>query len=1070
MDDNRKGFLTNPLPIVMVVLLAAGVLVNNEALRSARPSDPERAKFEATSEQDVEARLWQDPIAAVEAQIEADAARAARRGAAEAVQVGDKHNAERVRDRIKNVLLGGKGKRVIVLAVSVPGGSYAQDAETRRRWRFAVVSALGFQGYLPEQGSALGYFPLKAKPWGSALGYFYLEPLDPLILVVPYEWFKPDQSPSGSNVLVLWVNDDKISANPQGYLKNLFSALAVDSNHLEKLFIGPASSEMLGRIIERRMDCKTEFCSQAAAYCNYFRVLSPIATASNTNLLGSEGSVADGILDHLWIVRTTGTDDRLATALLAELQQRGVNHSTYIGAKVAQRWKDIKAKITEWWNYIKYKVGEKQETTQEKSEECKDDMVIVREWDTKYSAKLANHLKEGFCPSTPRREFTYLRGLDGALPDLDKQGDSGPRKEDNDKAKDLRAQLEDAPPEHAEGRNQFDYLRRIADAIEQIDDDPMRVKEGIKIKAIGIVGTDVYDKLLILSALRPRFSDKIFFTTDLDARYLHADQKKWTRNLVVASNFDLALRPELQGSTPPFRDTYQTATYLATLMALQPTLDDGQCTPEKWSEQWREQISRWLRPQLFEIGRKKAVALPTPSSADGAAPKDCSSGNWTKYSSIEPERLWLPSFAKFRAVPVVLLLAAGICLILLLWLTSRHISTAIRVIVGDAWIYTGIPVALVFVGVIVYLAYTEFATELEQGYGEPFLWFEGVSVWPSLVLRFAGLITTIALALFFRYRSDQQATEIADAFGFGRLMAPRRLNRSKWQAVEIGPHLDLASFNADAKVDPDSPDGPNVETLWQNYLRATGCREMVWWIFAAVVLAVVIGITIIRFDRPFFPSRGDLVVYFHFGLLILSVPVLWWTVFWVGYQTRVCAGFIEILSQRNMRFEWPVTCKEDVREDVPRACRDAYLAFRLIVRLTRRIQAFIYLPFILILFMVVSRSSLFDAMDFPLPLIIVVALSLAYAIFSAVLLRKTAEGARTSLLKQIEDLLPSSARPGARRVNPERIKLVMERIRSTREGAFAPFSAQPALQALLLPFGGYGGIQLIEYLLGNVSI
>jgi hypothetical protein len=32
-------------------------------------------------------------------------------------------------------------------------------------------------------------------------------------------------------------------------------------------------------------------------------------------------------------------------------------------------------------------------------------------------------------------------------------------------------------------------------------------------------------------------------------------------------------------------------------------------------------------------------------------------------------------------------------------------------------------------------------------------------------------------------------------------------------------------------------------------------------------------------------------------------------------------------------------------------------------------------------------------------------------------------------------------------------------------GAFAPFTQQPALQALLLPFGGYGSVQLVEYLM-----
>ena len=65
-NDNAGGLLANPLPIVMVVLLAAGVLIKQVPLQSARPSDPERVKFVPVAQQDVEARLWQDPFAAVE--------------------------------------------------------------------------------------------------------------------------------------------------------------------------------------------------------------------------------------------------------------------------------------------------------------------------------------------------------------------------------------------------------------------------------------------------------------------------------------------------------------------------------------------------------------------------------------------------------------------------------------------------------------------------------------------------------------------------------------------------------------------------------------------------------------------------------------------------------------------------------------------------------------------------------------------------------------------------------------------------------------------------------------------
>ena len=65
-NDNAGGLLSNPLPIVMVALLAAGVLIKQVPLQSARPSDSERVKFVPAAQQDVEARLWQDPFAAVE--------------------------------------------------------------------------------------------------------------------------------------------------------------------------------------------------------------------------------------------------------------------------------------------------------------------------------------------------------------------------------------------------------------------------------------------------------------------------------------------------------------------------------------------------------------------------------------------------------------------------------------------------------------------------------------------------------------------------------------------------------------------------------------------------------------------------------------------------------------------------------------------------------------------------------------------------------------------------------------------------------------------------------------------
>ena len=111
------------------------------------------------------------------------------------------------------------------------------------------------------------------------------------------------------------------------------------------------------------------------------------------------------------------------------------------------------------------------------------------------------------------------------------------------------------------------------------------------IEAIGVLGFDLYDKLLVLQALRPLLPDAWFFTTDLDALLLHPTAQNVTRNLLVASGFGLQLRPDVQGATPPFRNNYQTGEYLAARVAIRSSHGPDKC---------------WLSsPLLFEIGSSR---------------------------------------------------------------------------------------------------------------------------------------------------------------------------------------------------------------------------------------------------------------------------------------------------------------------------------------------------------------------------------------------------------------------------------------------------------------------------------
>ena len=1176
-DKNNKawGLLGNPLPIVMVVLLAAGVLVKNVPLESARPTDPERVNFVATSRQDVEARLWQDPFAAVE-KYEKNFNPAVtpsekflmmllaphvpkaphernkdEQCSAPDVSSAEKtppalHNSEELCENIKEHL--NDGKVVTVVAVSVFGGSYAEEAEIRRRTRFAVVSALGFHGYHPEPADAIGYFNITlAEP-------------DAVKLTVPYEWFEKRDRDKSSNVLVLWLNEDKLSTRkPFQELQALFAKLtpkelASRGNGLTVKLIGPAGSGMLRDLVRENKNVATKSGS------TIIEMFSPNATISNCDL-----SVSAGKLDSLppWncfkdspqlkglttlpIIRTTGTDDVLTAALLWELWQRGVNREPW--------WKS-------WWELLRATfVKRPSETNFPRI--CEDGMVLIGERDTVYGRTLSRYLTDGFserCEAKPEgnldtshtdkplaheppvRTFTYLRGLDGVLPDIDKSGSKAPPKGDSSKSKDLLAQLEDAPPEHAEGRSQFDYLRRLADEIERLDHKKQFAINGVK--AIGIVGSDLYDKLIILQALRSRFKDKIFFTTDLDARYLHTDQKDWARNLVVASNFGLSLRPALQQSTLPFRDSYQTATYLATLMALQPPpifylpywsfcrenvlgqflrqsiLPFRDCyhpalylaTPialksqqfnwaGNWAGNWTDKgMMEWLRPQLFEIGRTEAVHLASPSVTDltgwlygtnpegiarQAADTKCDD-HWTGCTNIEPD--W-PSrgLSREHQWEILIMLCLGI---LLAALTSRYVNETVRA-AFDApspkrdiarTILCKVIGASVVVFIILAVVWRRMDDSLAQGTGEPFVWLEGVSVWPSLVLRFVGLVTMLALWYMSLKRIQQHKKLISKDFRIAPTKI-RTLTRRWWSAAWTGPHLNLASFDEEgkAKANPQVKE-TKIATLWKNYLRATSRRGMTWWIVVSVLLVCLLFLVVFPvLGRPSFPHRGRLVEMLHYILVFSNALVLWLVIFWVGYETRACARFIETLS--GVSNQWPerLLVRKEKETGLPREYLDDYLDFQLIVRVTQRIHWLIYLPFVSILFMVLSRSDLFDAMDFPLALVFVTGLALAYALNNAWLLRKSAESARAKAIEHYETWLLTQARAkdshapatadgaaaGLTRppIGVDQIKILMERIRSTREGAFAPFAQQPALQALLLPFGGYGGAQLIEYLI-----
>lgn len=358
--------------------------------------------------------------------------------------------------------------------------------------------------------------------------------------------------------------------------------------------------------------------------------------------------------------------------------------------------------------------------------------------------------------------------------------------------------------ERARGNRQFDYMRRLADQLSLYGEE-LRDGGG-ELRAIGVVGTDAYDKLLVLQALRTRFPRTLFFTTDLDARMVHPADHRWNRNMIIASSFDLRLHPDLQGNIPPFRDSYQTATFLAVRAAMDAELLEApamapEIEPDGMSEDRVREASyarHWMAARRAAIERA-SLAIPIDGKVEAfesPGPRLFEVGRNGPYQiTVEPEpsdgrRLHPPRRTsrptRATLVQIALVSGVGFCLLIPMMPNLRRFTL-------DRWqatdprdrfavnLFTGLVlITLVAYGWMIYQVTGDSAAE-------PFEMLEGISIWPTEAVRLA----TTLLSLFFiglghaKLRRDEDALSRVYGLPAGRRAdwagCWRRWREARWQ-------------------------------------------------------------------------------------------------------------------------------------------------------------------------------------------------------------------------------------------------------------------------------------------------
>ena len=341
------------------------------------------------------------------------------------------------------------------------------------------------------------------------------------------------------------------------------------------------------------------------------------------------------------------------------------------------------------------------------------EVKIITELDSEYIRKLAGTFCESLYDSFDKgkqpvadakpdtceirgiKNVFYLKGLDGNQLIIDKQNKNEDYQAASKRA-DHRSVIDlHNPTPLPIGPGEVDYLHRLAKQIKDSHNDIDTGKRASGIRAVGIFGSDFNDKLRILEALRVEMPEILVFTTDLDAQMFSRQQWRATRNLVVASHFDLRLGKEYQEHFPDFRDSQQTGIFYHTIKIFKSDVKK----PES---------------QIFETGRNGPVHLLQEKNEE---------------SSIHTQD---------QATHQLKLLGGlgGITLVLILFLwqvlpNSRYLIN---------WLWIG--------SVIIFFAWFFAINDLR---GEPLSFTDGTSLWPTIFIQIGATVLACAFIFYAKY-------------------------------------------------------------------------------------------------------------------------------------------------------------------------------------------------------------------------------------------------------------------------------------------------------------------------------
>jgi len=944
-----------PLGSTVLILLAlSSVLFFRSPLKSIRPPITAGPETSAFRDQNVPARLWQDPIAAVDETFTRQKQQIrSRSGDGQALI-----NAQLpVVNRIENLKRGLRvDQSVRMLPVIMTSGYEAVSSEARRRERQAVIHALAERGYAPQSGSRIGYFGtcwwrsgddkddlrlvttrnLGNRPFFTDLASNNQVPGETdqyAFIPVPFEWFGSDREEGDAihqteQILVLYLAEDRLLTDYVGMLTNLLVHVGnqipwiinQESYDHHVHVVGPATSTGLRKL----MAFKSQSRQLPPTRVHELIFHSSRATAPAAWLEASIASTtkrSGTARPEIKILRNLADDHKTLALAVDELKLR-----------ISQQMKGQPKHVALFVELDSHYGRAMRDGVDQSLMGVNEDLWEYTQGDMATKESTFWHL----------HSYPLFRGLDGSTPYVSSP-DPGSFLANEDQGSPetfggigLRVSGDSSTRTLPFGRQRIDVFRRQAD---QLVRDTENLPGDGRLVAAGVLGSDVFDKLLVIQALRDRFPELLIFTTDLDAMFVHPDLNHATRNLIVASSHGLMpVDPEAipgQEQVAQFRNNYQTATYLATLAALDPGSESGDSA-----------ASPPPPPRIFEIGKDRAY--------------DLSAGAHIPNKDNLVNAILVAALMGLLALPVILVDQR----------TRSHLRRQ------RVWIGVGVSVGtgLVMLGVMAMVISFNDPTM------EPFTLTAGISIWPSVLI----LVAAAGLALYTLLKLIIQAPESRL-----RTEATARLTDfvPKVTGIHPGPRRVFCFFRDHTRTIVRERLGPirsstapvpglPIENVWGDY----ACWDQAGFRWLRIIAGIVIAIaTYLVMDHampsPMAPARGELAhsvneyATFAAGMLFLA---LFFFVIDVLLQNRklvtICANNHvswpdKLQVARHREIGLPPGPEGHSREHI--RLLERVQTLMVVATATRSLGWKLFAPFLVLLVIQLARLDIFDNWGYP---------------------------------------------------------------------------------------------------------